>query len=115
MFRIRRNKREETLEFLGFKPIYESEEWELLHINKKKGLFGCEAPRSEWRLEDGFGRVVIDEMDLAIALETGIGSIEVDTDEFNSDKDYEFDTIYTKLTDELEANELRLIGNWKSE
>ena len=99
MFRIRRNGGNETLEFVGFKPIFESEEWELFHINK--------------HLEDGFGRIVMKQRDLAFALNTGLGSIEIDTDEFNSDEDYKFDTIYTKLTDELEANELRLIENTK--
>ena len=108
MFRIRRNKGEETLEFVGFKPIYESEEWELLHVNKHQWIF-WDAPDTEWELEDGFGRTVLGRMEYKLALETGLASIEVDKDEFDYDDDYELDTIYTKLTEELEAEELRLL------
>ena len=94
MFRInRREKGKEKLEFLGFNPIYKWEEWELLSIGKT--------------VEDCNGQILMNENELKTALEKGIGRMDVESDEFNNDNDYRFDTVYSKYVNNLTEEEKR--------
>ena len=110
MFRI--NSMEKKLEFLGFQPIYDCEEWETLHVETKSvgSFLNCrDVPIG---LYNELNFEVMDLDDWEYALLTGIGRIEVDVDidDDNFDYDnYKKNIIYTKHVFELSKKERSLL------
>jgi len=105
LFRINRQQKEtEKLEFLGFKPIYECEEWAFFHC-KKNDYIWFEEEDEQSCLYDDSDREILNATDYQTAMLTGIGSIEIENDEFDSDDAYSFNTVYAKLIEDLNHQE----------
>ena len=110
MFRINRKQKEtEKLEFLGFKPIYECREWAFFHL-KDNDFIWFEEENQQSSLYDELDREVLNAFDYQMAMLTGIGTIEVESKNFNDEEDCQFDTVYTKLIEDLNKQEKALLN-----
>ena len=93
------NKR--SLQFEGFKKIYDCYDWNNFFIHQTDEN-DVPIPEDEQVLTDETGRELMNAEELKVALETGIGRIEIDGD---------YDTVYTTYAEDLDENELLAMIN----
>ncbi|MDR1553358.1 MAG: hypothetical protein LBS69_07850 [Prevotellaceae bacterium] len=88
------------VDFCGFKAIDECDDWTNHTYIKDEDEDGNPIPEEEQELTNCRGNVLMDAEDLKTALETGIGTLDFDSD---------YDTTYTTYVSDLSEEELMII------